>query len=361
MKTLHITSLLITLGVTTNVKAYDIIDLGTLGGANSYGYGINSSGHVTGFSDSPLQRHAFLYDGTSMKDLVGTQWYGATYAEGINDSDQVVGYGAPYYRNDMRHGFITDGTQIQDISTLAGVIDPSWATAISNNGHVTGSFENLNLGHAFLYDGSNVQDLGTLGGNSSRGQGINDIDQVVGWSTTSGGGSRHAFLYDNGSMQDLGTLGGSSSEGFDINIYGQITGKSDIFGNSATHAFLYDANGMQDLGTLGGSFSTGNGINSSGYVVGQSGLLNGDSAAFLFDGSQMYDLCVLVSCKSKGWDSIYTAADINDNGYITGTGIINGVSHAFIISTVPLPAATWLFVSGLVGLIGFAKRKAQLH
>lgn len=32
-------------------SAYNIIDLGTLGGSDSYGYGINASGQVTGWSD----------------------------------------------------------------------------------------------------------------------------------------------------------------------------------------------------------------------------------------------------------------------------------------------------------------------
>ncbi len=30
------------------------------------------------------------------------------------------------------------------------------------------------------------------------------------------------------------------------------------------------------------------------------------------------------------------------------------------VSAVPVPAAVWLFVSGLVGLVGFARRKAHV-
>jgi len=50
-----------------------VIDLGTLGGTNSNGLGINASGQVTGYSEiagSPPYRHAFLYaPGTGLQDI----------------------------------------------------------------------------------------------------------------------------------------------------------------------------------------------------------------------------------------------------------------------------------------------------
>jgi uncharacterized membrane protein len=47
----------------------------------------------------------------------------------------------------------------------------------------------------------------------------------------------HAFLWSNGGMQDLGTLGGSASGGYGINDNDQVTGYSEIQGSSAKHAF----------------------------------------------------------------------------------------------------------------------------
>ena len=76
-------------------------DLGTLGGAFSYGMAINANNHVVGYStinkvDSRV--HAFWFDGNGMKDL-GTLAPNSSnpledqsVALGVNSSERVVGY-----------------------------------------------------------------------------------------------------------------------------------------------------------------------------------------------------------------------------------------------------------------------------
>jgi probable HAF family extracellular repeat protein len=113
----------------------------------------------------------------------------------------------------------------------------------------------------------------------------------MGWSTTADGFT-HAFLYSNGTMRDLGTLGGKYSHPNSMNARGQVVGTSSITGDGSSHAFLYSDGTMMDL-TL---------------------LLPADS--------QWTDIGTVYPC----------FAVINDLGQITGTGHINGETHAFLMT-----------------------------
>ncbi|MDJ0806897.1 MAG: hypothetical protein QNJ78_08710, partial [Gammaproteobacteria bacterium] len=289
--------------ITTHAFAYDdgMLDLGLLSGDNydydsSYGFGINDSGQITGFSGSmglwaPLYVKAFLYDDGTMHDLhalLDAPCNLASRGYDINDSGQVTGYCATY-------------------------IEPMWETQD---------------GHAFLYDGNRMHDLGTLGGENSYGYGINNQAHVTGMSQIADN-CVHAFLYDGNSMQDLGTLGGNRSEGHAINDESHVTGFSETT-DGTKRAFLYAGNSMHDLGTLGGPSSEGRGINELGQIVGDSSLASGEKTAFLYHDNRMLYLCRLTDCIAEGWTNLASASDINDRGDITGYGYINGETHAFM-------------------------------
>ena len=289
----------------------------------------------------------------------------------------------------------TPKMQVQDLGPLGG--SRSYATGINDSGQVVGYlFTSDSAQHAFLYDASatpKMQDLGTLGGHDSRAMGINDSGQVVGWSYTNSGES-HAFLYDstNGmqdlndlipansgetiyqasaintdgkiaatifrpmldvgpnvcgqeyynwgiylaavltpatagtpttyEVQNLGTLGADFSEAASINGSGQVAGTS---WNSYcwNHAFLYDSATpkMQDLGALGGNYSHATGINDSGQVVGYGDFIG--SHAFLYDSAtqKMQDLGDL---EGGNWS---LAMGINDSGQVVGRSYIGSGSY----------------------------------
>src|SRR2546422_508927 len=95
---------------------YTIRDLGTLGGSNSVGYGINASGQVTGnsyLSPGDSAQHAFRTTatgrvsdpGTDLGTLGGSDSYGV----GINASGQVTGYSS-ITNNNANHAFRTTPT-----------------------------------------------------------------------------------------------------------------------------------------------------------------------------------------------------------------------------------------------------------
>ncbi|MGE5056988.1 MAG: hypothetical protein ACM3WP_22750 [Acidobacteriota bacterium] len=120
------------------------------------------------------------------------------------------------------------------------------------------------------------------------GYAINDLGQVVGWSSYPGndctwsGGCRHAVLWKpTGEIQDLNALPGDvESKAYKINFFGQVIGQS------GSRPFIWsEHNGMQDLNALilasaGWVLKSATGLNSWGQIVGQAAL-NGQPRGFL--------------------------------------------------------------------------------
>ena len=349
------------------VGGYTITDLGNINEVN----GINASGQVVGDmggSGGAINR-AFLYSNGAMSDL-GTLPGGTVYgsiATSINASGQVVGSSTGSFtvaNVGNQHAFLYSNGVMSDLGALPGSnyngTTDSGATAINTSGQVVGaSYTASGNLHAFLYSNGTMSDIGTLPGgyDTSVANGINASGQVVGYDNNVSG-QDHAFLYNNGVMSDLGTLpGGHSSVANGINASGQVVGESDITILGYSHAFLYSNGVMSDLGMLPGrSSSVAYGINATGQVVGSSGP---GGHAFLYSNGTMTDLNSVLSAGS-GWTALTAANAINDSGQIVGVGIIaNGYQDAFLLTpaAVPVPAAVWLMGSGLLGLVGVARRK----
>jgi probable HAF family extracellular repeat protein len=100
---------------------------------------------------------------------------------------------------------------------------------------------------------------------------LNNLDQVVGYSSKAGEQEFHGFVWALGTMFDYGTLGGTISSATAISDASQATGYSYVSPSSLDlHAFLSSGTQLQDLGTLGGSYSFGVAVNNAGQVAGES-------------------------------------------------------------------------------------------
>jgi probable HAF family extracellular repeat protein len=333
---------------------YTITDLGTLGGTESDGAGINARGEVAG--QSSLTEDGPTHNGRKMIDigtLGGT--LNISWGQGINASGEVTG--TSYASGNAEHAFVYNGATMSPLGTLGGVA--SYGSGINASGEVTGySFTRSNeILHAFLYNGTTMQDLGALGGNLSVGVAINDSAEVTGFFCTAEFAStawcsvdapRHAFLYNGTTMRDLGTLGGNYSFPQGINNSGEVTGWS-IDSNGFERAFLYNGTTMQDLGTLGGRESFGGGINDLGDVVGwsQTGDPTDPDHIFLYKDGTMFDVSTLIVPTDPlfGKVKLSSATGINNTGQIVARGcyMINGQfgeCHAFRLDPVHVFAGT---------------------
>jgi probable HAF family extracellular repeat protein len=177
-----------------------------------------------------------------------------------------------------------------------------------------------------------ITDLGMLEDSvSSIAVNVNEAGQVAGWSEVSPG-TFHGFFYDQGVKTDMGTFGGTSSYAFGLNNTGAAVG-SAACANGNLHAFLYQNGQKTDLGTNGKNISEALGINNAGVIVGYTANSNTSTdswTAFVYEDGQMVDLNSRID-PGSGW-VLMDAWGINNLGQITGEGVYQGQSHAFLYS-----------------------------
>ena len=338
--------------------AYQITDLGTLGGTSSRAYGINNIGDIVGRSrpmnadGSNGTRSAFLYTNGRMLDL-GNFGGSNTVARASNFHRQVVGYSRPTDSKEYK-AFLYDKGEMKNLGTLANG-KYSYAYGINDKGQVVGhshTNESGTTSEAFIYENGAMKGLGTLGGNSSGAFDINSDGTIVGSSTLATGDTQ-GFVYKDGKMTSLGSLDSSGfSEARAINDLGQIVGNS-LTDSGHYHAFLYEDGGIQDLGSIeGDSFAYD--VNNKGQIVGgyRSHLLEGSGNAYLYSDGEMLDLTSLLNASEQDKWSLTAAYGINDNGQVVGWGTLAGETHAYLLTAVPLPPAFVLLTSAFA-LLGF--------
>jgi probable HAF family extracellular repeat protein len=161
-----------------------------------------------------------------------------------------------------------------------------------------------------------------------------------------------AYFWDGGSMYPCGHLGGGTSEATDINDLDQVVGNSTT-DSGATHAFVWQLNSsgqgvMTDLGTLGGTNSYATAINNNGLIVGysetgeiysQGGITQPIVHACAWYGNVIYDLGIHNDFYNYPFIESYPfseAIDVNDDNRIAGNSYtINQHYRGFVLDPDP--------------------------
>ena len=336
---------------------YFVTDLGTLGGTQSFAYGINDSGQIVGFSwiAGDASGHSFLYSNGRMADLypfnsTSVRTVGPT---SINNFGQIASglvVGGVYVP-----ALLDAGGNITLLGSLGGATSFGFtgvATSVSNSGDVVGySYIDATTRHAFLYFNGGIRDIGSFGGYSAA-LDVNDAGTIVGFSTNASNGPPHAFVYRNGVMKDIDPFSDttfSKSENYarSINNQGQVVGDFLTADSSAFHAFLYSGGTFYDLGFPESPETVALSINDQGQVVGATLVPFEDTCfdpqvggyvvctnyvehAFVYHAGNIADLNTLIPPDS-GWELAW-AFDINNHGQIVGYGLVNARFRAFVLT-----------------------------
>jgi probable HAF family extracellular repeat protein len=294
-------------------KDRQMIDVGTLGGNQSYAHAINNRDQTVGWAldtvasseqiwfDYPFpfltQQRAALWENGSVRDL-GTLGGPCAWAMGINGAGQIIG---------QSHTAIATGTEKQ-------IGEFRWARPVAG----------------FIWQNGTMVDLGNLGGTFVLPLRINQQGQVIGIATRQGDTSYHPFLWDQGLITDLGTLGGNNGSANDMNDAGEVVGGTDLAGGGF-HAFLWKNGVMKDLGSVRQRSQAWH-INAKSQIVGTTGDgFESSNRAFLWENSgPMVDLNTLISQGSQV--TLRYPLGINDAGEILCYGVLqNGDSHPFLL------------------------------
>jgi probable HAF family extracellular repeat protein len=204
------------------------IPLNVPGAVATYANGINDAGQIVGYYRDGTGTHGFLFSGGSYTTLNAPASF-ATYAYGINDARQVVGY----YSGNTTHGsFIySGGSYYTNLISPIGV-----ATGINASGQIVGfGYGGIPFtgDNGYLQTGSSYTALDVPGAFNTVVWGINDLGEIVGGFNCSSSlcpGTNfieQGFIYDGVYTSINDPLATINTEAFGINNEGQIVGWYD--------------------------------------------------------------------------------------------------------------------------------------
>jgi uncharacterized membrane protein len=376
---------------------FALTDLGPLNvsAAPSGATAFNASGQVTGFRFENFAslicsaggaNRAFLWNNGAYTEL-GTLGGAASFGYAINNSGQIAGSADVCGNGAGARAFLWQNGVMTALDPSTNPGDYSSAFAINTNGDVAGYINHANTGVGYqpvVWKGGTAAGLTVLASLGCQfapncqgeARAINDAGQAAGWGYGPlVGGYLHAVRWDsNGQPTDLVSLGANYADQANaINSKGDVAGYSQLDPNvyySIVRAVFWqngNPQNPQDLGTIPGfdplygsanvtdNQSSAWGINSKGQIVGISAgsanavLYGNGGRAFLYipkpapaAGGTIYDLLSLLA-PGTNWLQLMAAWAINDNGQIVGVGFdSNHNQHGFLLTPIITPTTTAL-------------------
>ena len=232
----------------------------------------------------------------------------ATYAFGINNTGQIVGYTLDSASGDI-HSFLYSGGSFTTINVPGATV--TQPIGINDVGQIVGSFaDSANVYHGFIYSGGTFATIDAPGATGTYPYGINDAGQIVVISTV-------GFLDTGGSFTTIAAPGATVTLPYGINDAGQIVGDSTVGG------FLDTGGNFTSIVMPGAAYTGPRDINNAGQVVGVS-----------IDGSHLYHGFLYSSGSFTAVNvpgAFWTAPwGINDMGQIAGYFSDGTNAHGFL-------------------------------
>ena len=309
--------------------SYTVTSLGTIDGLMPTITGINVTGQISGYVSTSAGLRAVRYTAGAWQYVPGLE---STYsaATAINAHGDLTGYALTSIGfNAFRY---VDGVGLTTFGLLPGG-SMTVGMGINDNDDVVGYGDSSSGLRGWRAAGGSTAFaiLPTLpGGTMSMACGINNSGAVVGSGDTSAG-VMHAFrINPDTTIDDAGSFDGptGSSAACAIDGNGRIGGNSSAAGS--THALRFDTGTPVDIDAFGASFSAVNSV-SAGVSAGLFQTSSGDTHAFVQSGTDTAaDLNTLLT-SADGW-VLSEALAINANGVIAGDGLLNGVAADFLLT-----------------------------
>jgi uncharacterized membrane protein len=300
---------------------------------------INNTGDIvgTGLESGAQTEEAFLLKaGSATVQFLGSpgdpkNTQSSAEPEGMNNSADVVGL---VLNIQQGHDVPVEWPSSVTPTSLGGLTgQPAQASGINDSNEIVGYTE-IHGRKPYLIQNGKVTALPVLpnGGFDARALAVNSKGVIVGDGDTSTVGNRAVQWSSSGVITQLAQLPDTStSQALAVNSSGVAVGDAILTTDDDAHAVMWANGKITDLNAplTGGGDAIANAINTGGVIVGQGG---GNGDGFVYRNGVATDLNTLIAPTSGL--TLLAATGVNDSGHIVGDATLNGQDVGYELTPV---------------------------